>query len=144
MYERFGKGDSDVGNSFQTPTQFHRNDNTASEGNSKKYTDEQFHIIQEESLKENFKDDVAESTCSGHFKKSNISRTSGSILQVMKELVKETKMENIDLFSTKRCWGNFAFDYVHSSFVGDWVPNGTKLLIISVYAPQDLSEKKML
>ncbi|GJT61376.1 RNA-directed DNA polymerase, eukaryota [Tanacetum coccineum] len=27
---------------------------------------------------------------------------------------------------------------------GDWIPNGTKLLIISIYAPQDLSEKKML
>ncbi|GJV94960.1 hypothetical protein Tco_1546537 [Tanacetum coccineum] len=27
---------------------------------------------------------------------------------------------------------------------GDWIPNGTKLLIISIYAPQDISEKKML
>ncbi|GKA55504.1 hypothetical protein Tco_0754576 [Tanacetum coccineum] len=27
---------------------------------------------------------------------------------------------------------------------GDWIPNGTKLFIISIYAPQDLSEKKML
>nr|GEX44862.1 RNA-directed DNA polymerase, eukaryota, reverse transcriptase zinc-binding domain protein [Tanacetum cinerariifolium] len=27
---------------------------------------------------------------------------------------------------------------------GDWMPNGKKLLIISVYAPQELSEKKML
>ncbi|GKF26859.1 RNA-directed DNA polymerase, eukaryota, reverse transcriptase zinc-binding domain protein [Tanacetum coccineum] len=27
---------------------------------------------------------------------------------------------------------------------GDWIPNGTKLLIISIYAPQDLCEKKML
>nr|GFA82531.1 RNA-directed DNA polymerase, eukaryota [Tanacetum cinerariifolium] len=27
---------------------------------------------------------------------------------------------------------------------GEWVPNGKKLLIISVYAPQELSEKKML
>ncbi|GJY59350.1 RNA-directed DNA polymerase, eukaryota, reverse transcriptase zinc-binding domain protein [Tanacetum coccineum] len=27
---------------------------------------------------------------------------------------------------------------------GDWIPNGTKLLIISIYCPQDLSEKKML
>ncbi|GKC43963.1 RNA-directed DNA polymerase, eukaryota, reverse transcriptase zinc-binding domain protein, partial [Tanacetum coccineum] len=83
-------------------------------------------------------------------------------------------MENIDLFSIKRCWGNLAFDYAHSAFVGnsggilcvwdpksfsklnatisdyfvmvrgDWIPNGTKLLIISIYAPQDLSEKKML
>ncbi|GKC74307.1 RNA-directed DNA polymerase, eukaryota [Tanacetum coccineum] len=63
-------------------------------------------------------------------------------------------MENIDLFSIKRCWGNLAFDYAHSAFVGnsdyfvivrgDWIPNGTKLLIISIYAPQYLSEKKML
>ncbi|GJS06705.1 RNA-directed DNA polymerase, eukaryota, reverse transcriptase zinc-binding domain protein [Tanacetum coccineum] len=56
-------------------------------------------------------------------------------------------MENIDLFSIKRCWGNLAFDYAHSASVGnsgDWIPNGTKLLIISIYAPQDLSEKKML
>ncbi|GKE62572.1 hypothetical protein Tco_1512939 [Tanacetum coccineum] len=83
-------------------------------------------------------------------------------------------MENIDLFSIKRCWGNLAFDYAYSASVGnsgeilcvwdpksfsklnatisdyfvmvrsDWIPNGTKLLIISIYAPQDLSEKKML
>ncbi|GJU61783.1 RNA-directed DNA polymerase, eukaryota [Tanacetum coccineum] len=83
-------------------------------------------------------------------------------------------MENIDLFSIKKCWGNLAFDYAHSASVGnsdgilcvwdpksfsklnatisdyfvmvkgDWILNGTKLLIISIYAPQDLSEKKML
>ncbi|GKD76253.1 hypothetical protein Tco_1334535, partial [Tanacetum coccineum] len=83
-------------------------------------------------------------------------------------------MENIDLFSIKRCWGNLTFDYAYSASVGnsggilcvwdpksfsklnatisdyffmvrgDWIPNGTKLLIISIYAPQDLSEKKML
>ncbi|GJS72199.1 RNA-directed DNA polymerase, eukaryota [Tanacetum coccineum] len=105
-------------------------------------------------LKDKFNEDAAESTCSGHFKKSHISCTGGSILQVMEEMVKETKMENIDLFSIKRCWGNLAFDYAHSAFVGnsdyfvivrgDWIPNGTKLLIISIYAPQYLSEKKML
>ncbi|GKC25876.1 RNA-directed DNA polymerase, eukaryota [Tanacetum coccineum] len=27
---------------------------------------------------------------------------------------------------------------------GEWIPNGNKLLIISIYAPQELSEKKML
>ncbi|GJZ68953.1 RNA-directed DNA polymerase, eukaryota, reverse transcriptase zinc-binding domain protein [Tanacetum coccineum] len=83
-------------------------------------------------------------------------------------------MENIDFFSIKRCWGNFAFDHVYSASVGnsggilcvwdpksfiklnstvsdyfvmvrgDWVPNGTKLLIISVYAPQELTKKKKL
>ncbi|GJV34980.1 RNA-directed DNA polymerase, eukaryota [Tanacetum coccineum] len=83
-------------------------------------------------------------------------------------------MESIDLFEIKRCWGNFAFDYVHSASVGksggilcvwdpnafkklnstasdyfvmiqgNWVSNGKLLLIISVYAPQELSEKKSL
>ncbi|GJX45730.1 RNA-directed DNA polymerase, eukaryota [Tanacetum coccineum] len=83
-------------------------------------------------------------------------------------------MESIELFCIKRCWGNFAFDYVYSVSVGnsggilyvwdpnmfkktnstvsdyfvmirgDWMPNGKKLLIISVYAPQELTEKKML
>ncbi|GJV31429.1 RNA-directed DNA polymerase, eukaryota [Tanacetum coccineum] len=83
-------------------------------------------------------------------------------------------MESIELFSVKMCWGNFAFDYVHSDSVGNsggilcewdpryfkknnvtvsdyfimirgiWVPSGKNLLIISVYAPQELSEKKML
>ncbi|GJS72655.1 hypothetical protein Tco_0705496 [Tanacetum coccineum] len=28
-------------------------------------------------------------------------------------------MENIDLFSIKRCWGNLAFDYAHSASVGN-------------------------
>ncbi|GJR25119.1 RNA-directed DNA polymerase, eukaryota [Tanacetum coccineum] len=78
-----------------------RDDDVATEGYSNKHTGECFHNIQEEGSKEKFKDDVAESTCSGHFRKSNISRTGGSILQVMEELVK-------------------------------------------VYAPQDLSENKML
>nr|GFA87702.1 RNA-directed DNA polymerase, eukaryota [Tanacetum cinerariifolium] len=55
--------------------------------------------------------------------------------------LQETKMESIELFDVKRCWKNFTFDYVHSNLV-----EGTcnTLLIISVYAPQELSEKKML
>ncbi|GJW92168.1 RNA-directed DNA polymerase, eukaryota [Tanacetum coccineum] len=88
--------------------------------------------------------------------------------------LQETKMESIDLFSIKALWGNFAFDYVLSpsvgfsggilcawdpnlfhkdnstvsdSFValrGTWIPSTTKILIITVYAPQDLNEKRML
>ncbi|GJU18148.1 RNA-directed DNA polymerase, eukaryota [Tanacetum coccineum] len=88
--------------------------------------------------------------------------------------LQETKMKSIELFDIKRCWGNFAFDYVYSALVGNsggilfvwdsnsfmkinatisdyfvmvrgtWVTNGKVLLIISVYAPQDLTEKKML
>ncbi|GJW97147.1 RNA-directed DNA polymerase, eukaryota, partial [Tanacetum coccineum] len=86
----------------------------------------------------------------------------------------ETKLENIDLWCIQRCWGNFNFDYVYSEAVGQsggilsvwdpnkfqklnhtisdyctlvrgvWVPNGRKLLIISIYAPQELSEKRTL
>ncbi|GJY90719.1 RNA-directed DNA polymerase, eukaryota, reverse transcriptase zinc-binding domain protein [Tanacetum coccineum] len=33
--------------------------------------------------------------------------------------LQETKMESIELFDIKRCWGNFAFDYVHSVSVGN-------------------------
>ncbi|GJX01696.1 RNA-directed DNA polymerase, eukaryota, reverse transcriptase zinc-binding domain protein [Tanacetum coccineum] len=92
------------------------------------------------------KEDVAESFCSGHFKKSGAPRTGGSIVQLIDDLVKvglsqkakkdwvkelciknkvnflslqETKMESIELFSIKKCWGNFAFDYVHSASVGN-------------------------
>ncbi|GKE87004.1 RNA-directed DNA polymerase, eukaryota, partial [Tanacetum coccineum] len=88
--------------------------------------------------------------------------------------LQETKMEDILLFNIKLCWGNFGFEYEYSpsvgnlggilciwdpsmfrkinstisdSFVmiqGEWVPNGKKIIIISVYAPQELCEKKML
>ncbi|GJZ64991.1 hypothetical protein Tco_0621687 [Tanacetum coccineum] len=101
-----------------------------------------------------------EKNSEGHFKKSGVPRTGGSILNLMDELVKvgqvmgykmdgcefyglaqkakkdwvnelcvknkvnfmalqETKMENMELFSVKMCWGNFAFDYVHSDSVGN-------------------------
>ncbi|GJT94446.1 hypothetical protein Tco_1089964 [Tanacetum coccineum] len=64
------------------------NDNVNSEGKSNKFTCERLNNIQEEVLKDKFNEDAAESTCSGHLKKSNISRTGGSILQVMEEMVK--------------------------------------------------------
>ncbi|GJS85894.1 RNA-directed DNA polymerase, eukaryota [Tanacetum coccineum] len=83
-------------------------------------------------------------------------------------------METIDNFGVKHCWGNYSFEYVcgpsvgnsggilcvwdsrmfrkHNSTIsdyfvaiqGDWIPNAKKYLIISVYAPQDISEKRML
>ncbi|GJX94590.1 hypothetical protein Tco_0349176, partial [Tanacetum coccineum] len=86
----------------------------------------------------------------------------------------ETKMENIDAFSIKDLWGNLNFDYVVGSLVGFsggivcvwdpskfiqehvsksdyfvalmgiWSPSSTKLLVISVYAPQELREKRDL
>ncbi|GKD46513.1 RNA-directed DNA polymerase, eukaryota, reverse transcriptase zinc-binding domain protein, partial [Tanacetum coccineum] len=88
--------------------------------------------------------------------------------------LQETKMEDIELLSVKMCWGNFAFDYVHSASVGNsggilcvwdpssfrkinatvsdyfvmirgvWLKNGKDMLVVSVYAPQELNEKRIL
>nr|GEV06602.1 RNA-directed DNA polymerase, eukaryota [Tanacetum cinerariifolium] len=86
--------------------------------------------------------------------------------------IKETKSENTDLFSIKSLWGNFSFDFAFSpsvrlyggilcvwdlnmffkdnvtisdSFVvvrGTWISSSTKMMIISVYALQDVSKRK--
>ncbi|GKE34028.1 hypothetical protein Tco_1453350 [Tanacetum coccineum] len=83
-------------------------------------------------------------------------------------------MEHMDLFDIRSCWGNLTFDFVVGPSVGNlgailcvwdinmfhkenstvsdyfiaimgkWLPNDKNLLIISVYAPQELSEKRML
>ncbi|GJS59572.1 RNA-directed DNA polymerase, eukaryota [Tanacetum coccineum] len=83
-------------------------------------------------------------------------------------------MEMVEEFNIKICWGNFTFDYVYSPSVGysggilcvwdprlflkvnstisdyfvmirgEWISNGKKMLIICIYAPQELSEKKLL
>ncbi|GJS59060.1 RNA-directed DNA polymerase, eukaryota, partial [Tanacetum coccineum] len=83
-------------------------------------------------------------------------------------------MEAVDNFCIKNCWGNLSFEFECSASVGysggilciwdpsvfrkhnstisdyfvaiqgDWIPNAKKYLIISVYAPQEFSEKCML
>ncbi|GKB52678.1 retrovirus-related pol polyprotein from transposon TNT 1-94 [Tanacetum coccineum] len=83
-------------------------------------------------------------------------------------------MESIKLFSINAVWGNFSFDHAISSSIGNsegilcvwepnlfikeniiaydyflaimgtWIPTSTRLLIISVYAPQELTEKWQL
>nr|GEY59263.1 RNA-directed DNA polymerase, eukaryota [Tanacetum cinerariifolium] len=88
--------------------------------------------------------------------------------------IQETKMEEIDLFSVRRCWGNSVFDHLHSNSVGNsggilyiwdpnafrknsftisdsfiiirgaWLMSGIDLMIIAVYAPHDPSDKCML
>ncbi|GJY47483.1 RNA-directed DNA polymerase, eukaryota, reverse transcriptase zinc-binding domain protein [Tanacetum coccineum] len=130
--------------------------------------------------------DTHDSICSGHFKKSNGSRTGGSIIQCIEDLVNVGQtmgydmsgclknMENIIESQGVSVWGNFSFDYVHSDAVGQsggilsvwdpsmfqksncsvsdyfvmvygmWIPSGKNLLVISIYAPQELSEKRML
>nr|GEY57431.1 RNA-directed DNA polymerase, eukaryota, reverse transcriptase zinc-binding domain protein [Tanacetum cinerariifolium] len=81
------------------------------------------------------KNDVDESICSGHFKKSEIPKSGGSILQLIDDLVKVGETMRNTNSTVSDC-----FVMVR----GDWMPNGKKLLIISVYAPQELFEKKML
>nr|GFB89954.1 RNA-directed DNA polymerase, eukaryota [Tanacetum cinerariifolium] len=88
--------------------------------------------------------------------------------------LQETKMDDISLIDVKCCWGNYDFEYVYSPAVGNsggilcvweksafkknnstsfdyfvmlggsWLCSGVNLLIISVYAPQEYAEKKML
>ncbi|GKB59374.1 RNA-directed DNA polymerase, eukaryota [Tanacetum coccineum] len=56
--------------------------------------------------------------------------------------LQETKMENIDLWGSGLTYKN---DHLNHAFVrGTWLPSGKKLLVISVYAPQELRDKKML
>nr|GEU53015.1 hypothetical protein [Tanacetum cinerariifolium] len=96
----------------------------------------------------NKKDDLqdkGESMCSGHFKRMDVPCTGGSMIQLMDGLVKvglgqktkkdwvkelcinnkvnflslqETKMEEMQLFNIKVCWGNFNFDHTYSPSVG--------------------------
>ncbi|GJU04920.1 RNA-directed DNA polymerase, eukaryota [Tanacetum coccineum] len=88
--------------------------------------------------------------------------------------IQETKAENIDLRTIKDLWGNQMFDHVVGpsvgcsggiicvwnpnmfvkehvstcdyfvSLMGTWTPTSSKLLIISVYAPQELNERRDL
>ncbi|GKB14610.1 RNA-directed DNA polymerase, eukaryota [Tanacetum coccineum] len=83
-------------------------------------------------------------------------------------------MEHVNLLDIRSCWGNFTFDFVVGPSVGNsrgilcvwdpnmfhkenstvsdyfiaiwgkWLPNDKSFIIISVYAPQELSEKQML
>ncbi|GJX22998.1 RNA-directed DNA polymerase, eukaryota [Tanacetum coccineum] len=88
--------------------------------------------------------------------------------------IQETKLESINLFSIKDLWGNSFFDFSFSSSVGlsggilcvwdpnsfvkdnatisdyfvavrgTWLSTATKVMFVSIYAPQDISEKKSL
>ncbi|GJV96565.1 RNA-directed DNA polymerase, eukaryota [Tanacetum coccineum] len=167
--------------------------------------------IKQNSGPNNTKVGSEKSVCSRHFKKDFVSKSGGSILQVMEELIKvsqtmgynmegclaqkakkdwvqelcdkhnvsflslqETKMENIDQFNIKLSWGNYGFDSSISPSVGNsggilcvwdprlfhktnvtisdyliiiqgvWIPSGKKTAIISIYAPQDIRDKKLL
>ncbi|GJV31430.1 nucleotide-binding alpha-beta plait domain-containing protein [Tanacetum coccineum] len=52
------------------------------------HAEEEVSGVKEKSTNSSLKEDVAELVCSGHFKKSKVPRTGGSILQLMEDLVK--------------------------------------------------------
>nr|GEV79280.1 RNA-directed DNA polymerase, eukaryota, reverse transcriptase zinc-binding domain protein [Tanacetum cinerariifolium] len=79
----------------------------------------------EEVSKTTLKDNVEESVCSGHFKSVEIPRAGGSILQVMDDLINVGQTMGYKMEGVR-------------------VPSFSRMLIISVYAPQEVSEKKML
>ncbi|GJX27896.1 RNA-directed DNA polymerase, eukaryota, partial [Tanacetum coccineum] len=95
-----------------------------------------------------------ESMDSDHCREFEGSRKGGSILMLMDELVKvgQTMGASVGKSGGILCvWDPNAFKKLNSTasdyFVmiqGNWVSNGKLLLIISVYAPQELSEKKSL
>ncbi|GJV99434.1 RNA-directed DNA polymerase, eukaryota [Tanacetum coccineum] len=59
--------------------------------------------------------------------------------------LKETKMEKMDLFTIKALWVMYPLLTTFVAIMGTWTPTSTKLLIISIYAPQEqLSEKRQL
>ncbi|GKC60277.1 RNA-directed DNA polymerase, eukaryota, reverse transcriptase zinc-binding domain protein, partial [Tanacetum coccineum] len=88
--------------------------------------------------------------------------------------IQETKLENMDLWCVKACWGNYAFDFVHSDSVGNsggilciwdpnsfrknnvtvsdyfimvrgvWLKTGVNIIMVAVYAPQELRDKRIL
>nr|GEV97170.1 RNA-directed DNA polymerase, eukaryota [Tanacetum cinerariifolium] len=89
------------------------------------YEEEENNVLKDNSSKKGSKEDVAESVCSSHFKKSVTLLTGESILTLMEELVKVGQTMGYNM-------------------KGVWLKNGNDLLIVSVYAPQELNEKKML
>ncbi|GJS99787.1 retrovirus-related pol polyprotein from transposon TNT 1-94 [Tanacetum coccineum] len=96
--------------------------------------------------------DTHESTCSGHFKKSEVPRKGGSILELIDDLVNVGQTMGYDMTGclaqkAKKDWVKELCvsykkinDTVSDYFImvrGVWVSSGKRLLIISKYAPQE-------
>ncbi|GJZ25236.1 RNA-directed DNA polymerase, eukaryota [Tanacetum coccineum] len=150
-------------------------------GKEQGYTEnanEQVNNVEEKSNKDmsSLKEEDKESRCSGLAQKAKKDWVKELCIKnkVNFLALQETKMENVDNFCIKNCWGNLSFEFVYSPSVGNsggilcvwdprmfrkqnstvsdyfvaiqgvWIPNAKKCLIISVYAPQEVSEKKML
>ncbi|GJR77918.1 RNA-directed DNA polymerase, eukaryota [Tanacetum coccineum] len=172
-------------------------DDTARMNNKDEYPE----VLSECQGKCNSNGNGAESNNSGYFKKSEVPRTGGSIIGILDEVVRvgqtmgyrmegvisnmteiiasqgveeETKMENMEDFCVRHCWGNSTYDHVHSDAVGNsggilcvWDPNvyckssstvsdsfvitrghwrlsRNDMMVIAIYAPQDNRDKQCL
>ncbi|GJS08120.1 RNA-directed DNA polymerase, eukaryota [Tanacetum coccineum] len=79
----------------------------------------------------------------GRFRRTTGPSTGGSILEVLDELIKVGQTMGYKMDGMFRKHNSTISDYF-VAIQGDWIPNAKKYLIISVYAPQDISEKRML
>nr|GEX90494.1 nucleotide-binding alpha-beta plait domain-containing protein [Tanacetum cinerariifolium] len=86
----------------------------------------------------NLKEGGTESVCSGHFKKSEVPHTGGSILSLLDDVV---KVRQVMGYKMDGCMSNMA-EIIESQGVDE--QNGKDFLIIVVYAPHDIKEKMML
>nr|GEU86184.1 RNA-directed DNA polymerase, eukaryota, reverse transcriptase zinc-binding domain protein [Tanacetum cinerariifolium] len=112
-------------------------------------------LDKEPGAKASFQEDVNVSGCSGHFQSVKAPKSGGSILRIIEDFINvgqtmgykmegcikdfeeivssqgETKMETVDLFNIKACWGNINFDYVVSPSVGNSAVWWKYLLVVS-------------
>ncbi|GJV81323.1 RNA-directed DNA polymerase, eukaryota [Tanacetum coccineum] len=101
----------------------------------------------EHGSKAGFKEDANTSVCSCHFKRVGTPKPGGSMLKLIEDLIKvgQTigyKMEGC-INDIEEIENSTVSDYF-IAIMGKWLPNDKNLLITTVYAPQELSEKRML
>ncbi|GJQ93595.1 RNA-directed DNA polymerase, eukaryota [Tanacetum coccineum] len=102
------------------------NDDTGDKKSVNDFEEEKLNEDDGDSNNSNLKENVDESASFGRFKKS----VAPSLAQKAKKdwakelcvknkvnflAIQETKMEEIDLFSVRRCWGNSTFEHLHSN-----------------------------
>ncbi|GJR11897.1 RNA-directed DNA polymerase, eukaryota [Tanacetum coccineum] len=91
--------------------------------------------------------------CSGQFRDVQAPRSGGSILQMVEDFIKVGqamgyKMDGCGILCV---WDSSMFQMVNYTIsdnfiaiMGNWLPTNKKLLVITIYAPQELADKKKL
>nr|GEV85749.1 RNA-directed DNA polymerase, eukaryota [Tanacetum cinerariifolium] len=107
-----------------------------------------------ESVQPKHIEEVSDSVSSGHFKKSEVPKTGGSILQLLDDVVKVGQVmgDAVGNSGGILCvWDPICYYKENvtksDSFVmirGVWRATGVKLMIIAVYAPHEQKEKHLL